>query len=186
MSKLRRRSIGLPLLLISVMVSQSIGLAQTRNISGVIDGFTPDGSATERKLEEQFRAVPQPSTAREELRRLTAEAHIAGSPEDYTTAIYVRDQMRSFGLQSDLKEYQVLLPYPRTASIVELVSPRRERLQVREDVIAEDPTSSSRKIVPLYNGYGTSGDLTASLVYVNYGLPGDYEELRKAGVEVKG
>jgi N-acetylated-alpha-linked acidic dipeptidase len=60
------------------------------------------------------------------------------------------------------------------------------RLQVRENILREDPTSSSKKIVPLYNGYGASGDLTAPLVYVNYGLPGDYEALKKAGVEVKG
>ena len=186
MSKLRRRRMAVSLLLLPVIVGQSIGLAQNRNNAPVIDGFTPEGSAAERKLEDQFRGVPQPATAREELRRLTAEAHIAGSPEDYATAIYVRDQMRSFGLNSELKEYQVLLPFPRTPSVVELVAPRRERLQVREDVIPEDSTSSSKKIVPLYNGYGTSGDLTAPLVYVNYGLPNDYEELRKAGVDVKG
>ena len=151
-----------------------------------IDGFTPRTSEAERRLEEQFRAVPQPSSAREELRRLTSEAHIAGSPEDYATAVYVRDQMRSFGLQSDLKEYQVLLPYPRTQSIVELISPRRERLQVREDIVREDPTSASRKIAPLYNGYGATGDVTAPLVYVNYGLPDDYAALKKAGVDVRG
>ena len=97
-----------------------------------LDGFTPKLSEIERSLESQFRAVPSAVTAREELRRLTSEAHIAGSPEDYATAVYVRDQMRSFGLESDLREYQVLLPYPRTPSIVELVSPRRVRLQVRE------------------------------------------------------
>ena len=130
--------------------------------------------------------MPSPSNAREELRRLTSEAHIAGSPEDYATAIYVRDQMRSFGLESELKEYQVLLPFPRTPSVVELVAPRRERLQVREDIVKEDPSSASKKIVPLYNGYGTSGDITAPLVYVNYGLPNDYEALKKAGVDVKG
>lgn len=137
-------------------------------------------------IEQQFRAVPSAATAREELRRLTAEAHIAGSPEDYATAVYVRDQMRSFGLRSELKEYQVLLPYPRTPSIVELVAPRRERLQVREDIVPQDLTSSSRRIVPLYNGYSASGDVTAPLVYVNYGLPNDYEAVKKAGVEVKG
>ena len=64
--------------------------------------------------------LPRPANAREELRKLTAEAHVAGSPEDHATAIYVRDQMRSFGLASDIKEYQVLLSYPRTPSIVEL------------------------------------------------------------------
>jgi N-acetylated-alpha-linked acidic dipeptidase len=163
------------------MGSQSIGFAQT-----AIEGFAPKLSDNQRRIEEQFRAVPSAANARDELRRLTAEAHIAGSPEDYATAIYVRDQMRSFGLDSELREYQVLLPFPRTPSVVELIAPRRERLQVREDVVPEDPSSFSKKIVPLFNGYGASGDLTAPLVYVNYGLPGDYEALKKAGVEVKG
>ena len=180
MNRLQRRSRACALLLIVIMASQSIGLAQT-----ALDGFSPRRSDDQRKLE-QFRAVPSAATAREELRRLTAEAHIAGSPEDYATAIYVRDQMRSFGLDSDLKEYQVLLPFPRTASIVELIAPRRERLQVREEIVSDDPTSSSKKIVPLFNGYGASGDVTAPLVYVNYGLPPDYEALKKAGVDVKG
>ena len=181
MNKSRTPASGCSLLLMIMMASQSISLAQT-----TIDGFAPQLSDTERTLETRFRAVPSPATAREELRRLTAEAHIAGSLEDYATAVYVRDQMRSFGLDSELKEYQVLLPYPRTPSIVELIAPRRERLQVRESVIPEDPSSSSKKIVPLYNGYGATGDITAPLVYVNYGLPNDYEDLKKAGVDVKG
>lgn len=184
MNKLQRRSVVGALLLMTVTLGQSIGFAQTR--SEVIDGFSPKLSQAQRKLEEQFRAAPSATNAREELRRLTAEAHLAGSPEDYATAIYVRDQMRSFGLNSELREYQVLLPSPRTPSIVELIAPRRERMQVREDVIPEDPSSASKKIVPLFNGYGTSGDLTAPLVYVNYGLPPDYEALKKAGVDVKG
>ncbi|HXM50767.1 MAG TPA: M28 family metallopeptidase [Pyrinomonadaceae bacterium] len=181
MNRLRRQAIACSLLMAAVMGGQSIGFAQT-----TIDGFAPKPSDNQRRLEEQFRAVPSAANAREELRRLTAEAHLAGSPEDYATAIYVRDQMRSFGLTADMREYQVLLPYPRTPSIVELIAPRHERLQVREDVVPEDPSSSSKKIVPLFNGYGASGDITAPLVYVNYGLPNDYEDLRKAGVEVKG
>src|SRR6266567_3185372 len=181
MNKSRTPASGCSLLLMIMMASQSISLAQT-----TIDGFAPQLSDTEHTLETRFRAVPSPATAREELRRLTAEAHIAGSLEDYATAVYVRDQMRSFGLNSDLREYQVLLPSPRTPSIVELIAPRRERLQVRESVIPEDPSSSSKKIVPLYNGYGATGDITAPLVYVNYGLPNYYEDLKKAGVDVKG
>ncbi|MDX6501241.1 MAG: N-acetylated-alpha-linked acidic dipeptidase [Blastocatellia bacterium] len=181
MNRLKRRRYPCSLLLIAILGSPSICFAQTG-----IDGFGSRLSEAQRKLEGQFRSVPSAANAREELRRLTAEAHIAGSPEDYATAIYVRDQMRSFGLSADMKEYQVLLPFPRTPSIVELIAPRRERLQVREDVVPEDPSSSSKKIVPLYNGYGASGDITASLVYVNYGLPGDYEAVKKAGVDVKG
>ncbi len=152
----------------------------------VLDGFTASGSTEQRRWEEEFRSVPAPNSAREHLRRLTAEPHVAGTKEDYATAIYVRDQIRSYGISSELNEYEVLLPYPKQPSIVELVSPRRERLSVKEPVIAEDPSSSNPKIIPLFNGYSPSGDVTAPLVYVNYGLPPDYEALKKAGVDVTG
>ena len=62
-----------------------------------LDGFTREDSAAERRWEEQFRALPAPNSAREHLRRLTLEPHVAGTKEDYATAVYVRDQMRSFG-----------------------------------------------------------------------------------------
>src|SRR2546425_12634916 len=163
-----------------ILSSQSIILAQT------IDGFSAGRSPDERRLEEQFHLVPAPNSAREHLRRLTLEPHVAGTKEDYATAVYVRDQMRSFGLSVELKEYQVWLNYPKTDPIVELIAPRHERLSVREAVLKEDPTSSNPKITPLFNGYSASGDVTAPLVYANYGLPPDYEALQKAGVDVKG
>lgn len=152
----------------------------------VLDGFTPEGSATERRWEAEFRAIPDPGSAREHLRRLTAQPHVAGTKEDYATAIYVRDQIRSYGISSELKEYEVLLPYPKQPSIVELVAPRRERFALKEAVVPEDPSSSNPGIIPLFNGYSASGDVTAPLVYVNYGLPPDYEALKKLGVDVTG
>jgi N-acetylated-alpha-linked acidic dipeptidase len=154
--------------------------------SAVIDGFTSDDAATQRRWETEFRAIPEAASAREHLRRLTAQPHVAGTKEDYDTAIYVRDQIRSYGISSELKEYEVLLPYPKQPSIVELVAPRRERLTVKEAIVPEDPSSSNPKIIPLFNGYSASGDVTAPLVYVNYGLPPDYEALKKVGVDVKG
>jgi N-acetylated-alpha-linked acidic dipeptidase len=180
MSPTRRAS---TLLIISVFVFQSIAFAQGQQ---PIDGFNREGSNAERNFEEQFRSVPSPNSAREHLRRLTAEPHIAGTKEDYDTAIYVRDQMRSYGLNAELAEYEVWLNYPKTDPIVELVTPRRQRLSVREAIIAEDTTSSNKKITPLFNGYAATGDVTAPLVYANYGLPPDYEALEKAGVDVKG
>src|SRR6266481_1827101 len=159
---------------------QPFAFAQT------LDGFSSARSQDERRVEEQFRAVPAPDSAREHLRRLTVDPHIAGTKEDYATAVYVRDQMRSFGLPAELKEYQVWLNYPKTDPIVELIGTHRERLSVREAVLKADPTSSHPKITPLFNGYSASGDVTAPLVYANYGLPPDYEALQKAGVDVKG
>src|SRR5256886_266309 len=157
-----------------------------RSTETALDGFTSERSVAERRWEEQFYAVPAPNSARERLRRLHLEPHVAGTKEDYATAVYVRDQMRSFGLRAELKEYQVWLNYPKTDPIVELIAPRHERLSVREAVLKEDPTSSNPKITPLFNGYSASGDVTAPLVYANYGLPPDYEALQKAGVDIKG
>src|SRR5260370_5354948 len=180
MKKTFRQSVSCSLALLILITSESIGFAQS------IDGFSTKRSEAERRYEKQFRSALSPNSAREHLRRLTAEPHVAGTKEDYATAIYVRDQMRSYGLSADLKEYQVWLNYPKTDPIVELISPRRERLTVREAAIKEDPSSSNPKITPLFNGYSPSGDVTAPLVYANYGLPPDYEALEKAGVDVKG
>src|SRR6266446_10864978 len=179
-------TISLVVILLILSANTRLGFAQALIDVRALDGFSTAGAVAERRWEEQFRAVPASASAREHLRRLTLEPHVAGTKEDYATAVYVRDQMRSFGLSAELKEYQVWLNYPKTDPIVELVAPRHERLLVREAVLKEDPTSSHPKITPLFNGYSASGDVTAPLVYANYGLPPDYEALQKAGVDVKG
>jgi N-acetylated-alpha-linked acidic dipeptidase len=182
------RCVALTFLLFALIVSTfDFQVVLSRSATeDTFDGFTLENGKTQRRWEEQFRTVPQPQSAREHLRQLTAEPHVAGSKEDYATAVYVRDQMRSYGLQAELRQYDVLLPYPSQPSIVELVAPTRERLQLQEPVLPEDPSSSNPKIIPLFNGYSASGDVTAPVVYVNYGLPTDYEALKKLGVDVKG
>ncbi len=181
-----RQSLALAFV-IAIVLTSNATLAQN-NLTNTpsIDGFAPSELMQQRRFEEQFRSVPKPASAREHLRILTAEPHVAGSMEDYKTAIYVRDQWRSYGIAADIEEYQVLLPLPKTPSVVEMIAPRRERLKVQEEIIAEDSSSSSRKIVPLFNGYSASGDVTAPLVYVNYGLPEDYAALKKLGVDARG
>ncbi len=190
MNKVKTASHALPIVLVFVflisLATNRMGFSQGAADAGMLDGFTAEGAAAERRWEELFRTVPAPDSAREHLRRLTAEPHVAGTKEDYATAVYVRDQMRSYGLPVEIKEYQVWLPYPKMPSVVELVAPRHERLKVREAVVPGDPTSSNPKITPLFNGYSASGDATAPLVYANYGLPGDYDELKKIDVDVKG
>jgi len=180
----RRYAIGL---LVVILVVQTVPSgAQVDHSLEQIDGFTAKQLQAQKDREVKFRAVPNRESAREHLRRLTAVPHVAGTKADYDTAIYVRDQFREYGLAADLKEYEVLLPYPKRPAVVELVSPRRERLSVSEAAIPEDPSSSHSDIISLFNGYSASGDVTAPLVYVNYGLPDDYEALDKLGVKVKG
>ena len=167
--------------LVAITLATPLSFAET-----AIDGFNPSRVAEQRRLEEQFRAVPDPKSAREHLRRLTLEPHIAGTKEDYDTAIYVRDQLRSYGLPAELKEYEVWLNYPNTPTIIELITTRRQKLAIREAAVPGDPSSSNPKITPLFNGYSASGDVTAPVVYANYGLPDDYKELKLAGVNVHG
>jgi len=160
--------------------------SQTAPNPKFIDGFSSESTLDERQLEEKFRAIPNPDSAREHLRQLTMEPHIAGTKEDYATAIYVRDQLKSYGLAAELKEYDVWLNYPKSPSVLELITNRRQKLSVTEAVVPGDPTSTSPKITPLFNGYSATGDVTAPVVYANYGLPNDYEALKNIGVDVKG
>ena len=168
-------------LLVALTITAPFAFAQN-----AIDGFSAERAAAQRRREEQFRSVPTPQSAREHLRRLTLEPHIAGTKEDYDTAVYVRDQLRSYGITADLKEYDVWLNYPNTPSVLELITTRRQRLNIHEPVVPGDPSSSHPKITPLFNGYAASGDVTAPVVYANYGLPNDYDDLKKIGVDVKG
>jgi N-acetylated-alpha-linked acidic dipeptidase len=170
------------ILLLQILLLAPPAFAQT----STIDGFNGERAVAQRRWEEVFRAVPSPKSAREHLRRLTLEPHIAGSKEDYATAVYVRDQLRSYGIAAELRQYDVWLNYPNTPPVLELITNKRAKLSITEAVVPGDPTSSHPKITPLFNGYSASGDVTAPVVYANYGLPPDYEELKKAGVDVKG
>src|SRR5215217_4567618 len=104
-----------------VVLSALTPITFSQNVAA-IDGFSAGRVAAERRWEEQFRAVPDPKSAREHLRRLTLVPHIAGTIEDYDTAVYVRDQLRSYGLTADLKEYEVWLNYPKSPTVLELIT----------------------------------------------------------------
>ena len=173
-------------LLLTLFLMTPVALAQNGVDTRNLDGFSASRVVAQRRWEEQFRKIPEQKSAREHLQILTREPHIAGTKEDYDTAVYVRDKLRSYGLAADLKEYDVWLNYPKTPSVLELITKRRQRLSTHEAVVTGDPTSSNPKITPLFNGYSASGDVTASVVYANYGLPNDYDDLKKAGVDVKG
>ena len=115
-------------LLVVITLATPLTFTPTSFAQTNIDGFSSERATAERRWEEQFRAIPTQKSAREHLRRLTLEPHIAGTKEDYDTAIYVRDQLRSYGLSAELKEYEVWLNYPNTSTVLELITTRRQRL----------------------------------------------------------
>jgi N-acetylated-alpha-linked acidic dipeptidase len=135
--------------------------------------------------EEKLRAIPKADNLREYMRVLAAEPHHLGSPADKRNAEWMRDRLISWGLQAKLEEYEVLFPTPKER-IVELLAPEKYVAKLKEPVLSEDTDSGDENQLPVYNAYSGEGDVTTQLVYVNYGVPADYEVLAKLGVDVKG
>jgi N-acetylated-alpha-linked acidic dipeptidase len=145
-------------------------------------GFFPAAAAREMAIEKTFRAVPTPARARLDLWALTAEPHIAGTPEDFKTAQFVLEQFRAAGLDAEIAEYRVLLPMPKEVK-VDLVEPFERPGPTPEGSEDED---TAAEVVPAFNAYSPSGDVTAPVVYANYGLPEDFDQLKVLGVDVAG
>jgi N-acetylated-alpha-linked acidic dipeptidase len=173
-----------------LFTSFSIGLGEAGFQAGfqsgpAIRGFSAEQAREESAWEQKMRAIPQPDLMRTYQADLASAPHHVGSPKDRANAEWLLEKFRSFGLQSSIEEFQVLYPTPKER-LVELVSPQRYTARLQEPAIPEDPNSSDSGQLPTYNAYSADGDVTAELVYVNYGVPDDYATLKKLGVDVKG
>jgi N-acetylated-alpha-linked acidic dipeptidase len=148
-------------------------------------GFTAQDSLAQRHVEEQFRAIPKPENNREYMRAITEDPHHAGSPASRKVAEYILGQFKSWGLNASIESFEALMPYP-TERLVEMVAPERYELKLKEPAVSQDKDSTDPGGLPTFNAYSADGDVTAELVYVNFGTPEDYEQLAKLGVDVKG
>ncbi len=149
-------------------------------------GFTRDGAARQRALEAQFDALLQVENLPTWMERMTAKPQHVGSPGAKENAEFMAAQFRAWGYETEIEVFDVLFPTPRRR-VVELVEPTRFRARLEEPALPEDETSSVRtNMLPNYNAYSADGDVTAELVYVNYGVPDDYEELARRGIDVAG
>jgi N-acetylated-alpha-linked acidic dipeptidase len=149
-----------------------------------LPGFTPERSAAQLKLEEKFLALPNAARAEQNHKMLTHEPHVSGSEADRRVVEFLRSEYARAGLEAEVEEFQVLLPSPVKLQL-ELVAPTSWSGPTPE-YVAEDPASDDPRALPGMNGYSSSGDVTAELVYANYGLPADYARLRAEGVAVEG
>ena len=150
-----------------------------------IRGFTSAHAASERDREKLFQSVPSPELLREYMKAISAEPHHAGSAGSRKVAEYILAKFRSWGLNASIEEFQALMPYP-TERLVELVAPEHFVAALKEPAVSEDPDSGDANQLPTFNAYSADGDVTAEIVYVNYGTPEDYEQLAKLHVDVKG
>ena len=134
----------------------------------------------------RFRAVPRTDSVRSYLRHLSARPHHLGSAYGLANARWMRDRFAAWGWDAQIERFEVLFPTPRER-VVELVAPRPFRARLAEPVMAGDATTAQRaEQLPGYHAYSADGDVTAPLVYVNYGVPADYERLERMGISVKG
>jgi len=149
-------------------------------------GYSTDAGRTERDWEVKFRAIPDPAALRAYMQRLSARPHHVGSPYDKDNAEWIAAKAKEWGLDAQIEIFEVLFPTPKERAL-EMTEPTRFTAKIAEPALAVDPTSSQRdEQLPVYNAYSIDGDVTAPLVYVNYGIPADYEELDRLGVSVKG
>lgn len=161
-------------------------LAAITDDSQPFQGYSAASSNSEREWERKFRAIPQPANLRDYMQRLSARPHHVGSAYDKDNAEWILAKFKEWGLDAHIETFDVLFPTPKFR-IVELVEPTTFSAKLQEPAVAEDPTSNQQsEQLPTYNAYSGDGDITAPLVYVNYGIPEDYEELQRMGVSVKG
>lgn len=148
-------------------------------------GFTEDGSARERQLEEQFRAIPDAARLKEYMAAMAAEPHVAGQPASRRVAEYALEKFTSWGLTAQIETFEALMPWP-TERIVHVVKPVQGTPMLAEPVLAADPDTGDTDSTPTFNAYSGDGEAVADVVYVNHGMPADYAELDKLGISVKG
>src|SRR5271168_2253572 len=172
------------IILASVVVIPAAISRGTQDNPG-IRGFAPARVAAERALEQQLRAIPDPARAESNLRHLTSEPHMAGTEASHRVAEWLRDQYRSFGFDAEIVTYSVWLPQPREVTL-ELTKPVNKKLASPEQPIDVDKDTFDKRVVPAFNIYSPSGEVTAPVVYVNYGTQEDYRTLASSGVHVEG
>jgi len=149
-------------------------------------GYSPRSSQAQRDWEAKFRAIPDPANLREYMRRLSARPHHVGSAYDKENAEWILARFKEWGLDAHIETFQVLFPTPKVR-VLEMLEPTKFTAKLDEPGLAIDPTSNQKsEQLPTYNAYSIDGDVTAPLVFVNYGLPEDYEKLDRLGVSVKG
>jgi N-acetylated-alpha-linked acidic dipeptidase len=168
-------------LTLSLLALSSLTFAQQKTLSG----YTTATTAGQLKTEQAFDASLSAPHIGETLKELSAFPHSIGSPGSKAVAEKILAKYKSYGLEAYLETYQVLFPIPKTR-LLELTGPTKYTALLKEPALKEDATSGQANQLPTYNAWSADGDVTGELVFVNYGLPEDYEKLATMGIDVKG
>ncbi len=170
------------ILCLSAAVTLGAMTAPAQNLTG----FVPARQDAQRKLETEFKTKQSSAGFKAHLEKLSSVPHITGSKENEQVRDYIAETMRKAGWQVDIYPHDVLLPKGPGEIAVELVEPVRQPLNIKEFIHKEDKYAADPRLTPGYNAWSGSGDVTAEVVYANYGRKEDFEQLRAMGVSVAG
>jgi len=155
--------------------------AQQKNIMG----FSTASAAKQLQTEQQFDQSLSAKRIGETLKDLSAYPHNLGSPGSKAVAEKILKKFKSYGFDAHLQTYRVLFPTPKVR-LLEMTGPTKYTALLKEPALKNDATSGQQNQLPTYNAWSADGDVTGKLVFVNYGLPEDYETLATMGIDVKG
>ena len=175
-----------PLFIATAVLASALPLlAQSSTVPNSLFGYRDFGR--QAQIDREFIAVPDAKLAGEELKSLTAVPHVAGSKEDYDTAVYVANKFKAAGLETKIVPYKAWLNLPKTVQVeaadrngkVLMQGPSREH-------VSSDPYQDDPRVLPAFNGSSPSGDVTGDVVYANYGRPEDFQKLADDNIDVHG
>jgi len=173
----------IPTALTAILAFSTTGIADQK---AAIRGFFDSSVAAEIAAENEVRGAIDPARIRENMKTLSARPHHVGSEGDRANAEWLLQQFKSFGWDAKIETFEVLFPTP-AERLLEMTAPEKYTARLEEPALAVDPTSGQKsEQLPTYNAYSIDGDVTAPLVYVNRGIPADYEELDRLGISVTG
>jgi N-acetylated-alpha-linked acidic dipeptidase len=173
-----------------LLVAPSIAVLSEPDSSGpataVMLGYSAQGGVLQGQWERKFKDGISAANIRENMRRLSARPHHVGSPYDKDNAEWILSKFKEWGFDAKIETFDVLFPTPKIR-VLEMLQPTRFRAKLQEPPVPGDATSGqTAEQLPTYNAYSADGDVTAPLIYVNFGNRDDYEQLDRLGISVKG
>ena len=172
--------------ILGALIAAAAAAAAEGPASAEMTGFAPGSAAAEAQLEAKFDADLSAADLRAWMQQMSSAPNHVGSAHDKANAEWQLQKFKEWGWDASIETFSVLYPTPREVAL-ELIEPTAFKARLSEPAIEGDSTSSQTKDeLPPYNVYGADGDVTGQLIYVNQGMPDDYKELERLGLNVKG
>ncbi len=163
-----------------------ISFFSTQSLISQFEGYSTNQWEKQLEVEESFLGLIDKTSFKKHLMKLTERPHVVGSEGNEEVIRYIGKVMKDAGLEITNYPYDVYLPNKPGSSMVEIVTPSRKVLNQKEDIIYDDPFTQNSELWKGWNAFSGSGDVTAEIVYANYGLKDDFETLNSLGIDIKG